>query len=842
MSNQVVPRRVLVALVLAALVALPAGQALQFDNAASQAKVVFQHSGPEWRIDPYPEVTGSGACWADVDQDGWDDLFLVNTRYWKKARDDAFKPRSQLFINGGDGTFRDVTDATGLGYRGAGQGCAFGDYDGDGFPDLYLSSYDQDVLYHNNGDGTFTNVTLAAGVDDTGLCGDFPCWGTGVAWLDFDRDGDLDIFVGNYVEWDGVGIASPNIYPGQRAFLWRNNGNGTFEEWSDEAGTRGVNDLEHSKAFAVVVNDYDQDGWPDVFVACDETVDYLYRNKGDGTFEEVAHQAGVADVRAGMGAEFEDITGDGWPDLYMTHYVDELSGFYTNNRDGTFTEHSGEYGLDIDLPYVKWGTGFHDFDNDGDNDLYFVNGHTYSSAANYHQPHILLRNDGVGAALQFTNITAQGGNPFTNATVGRGTAVSDYDHDGDLDIAMNNNGNVSAKLAQASDVQGNWVKVQPRQPGSNLHAIGARVALTDDSGRVQVRMVRAGHSFLSQDSLLLHFGMGTASPVQAEVRWPDGSTQTFTGLPTNGIARLDRSSGQVVRDTLSPTTAHAVLGVPAQNGYWRSVERALLVAQDHAIGTPSGVQGIEVRDPLTGAWRSSSGNEPLPWGEGRHTLWVRARDHAGNVEALWGREVTVDTTPPTSTARIDGIGLGLGWYQPAAVVEVEAHDASSGVAEIWWRLDGGPYQRYEDHAAVWDDRTHVFEWYVVDRAGNVAAPKRILVSVDGERPQGAFHRPLVGFDVVLGTVDVEVKVIDLVSGPYKVAFYLDDEPTPRHVDRWAHDGFTWRDNLGTEPGLHRVSAVAYDRAGNEDRVMGPTLLVLPSPLKTVAGAEAPPWV
>lgn len=820
------------ALLLAALALAGGALALRYEDAAGAAGVRFAHSGPDPRIERFPEITGGGACWADVDQDGFQDLFLVNNPYWNETKQAELRPTSRLFVSDGDGTFRDETAWSGLGFPDWGQGCAFGDYDGDALPDLFIAAWGMDALFRNDGDGSFTNVTVAAGVDDTGLCGDFSCWGAGAAWLDHDRDGDLDLYVANYVEWDGVGLPGPEYYNGQRNILWRNDGDGTFSEATDQAGVGDEPGPNHSKSFAAVVHDYDRDGWPDIYVASDTTPNTLFRNDRDGTFTDVAKEAGVDDSRASMGVAFQDADGDAWPDLYMTHYGGEHNGFYLNNRDGTFADHSGEGGLVGDWFDIGWGTGFHDLDLDGHVDVYAVNGHSSHLAPDHAQQRKFYRNLG-GAS--FENATATAGPFFTGGpAVGRGSAVADYDWDGDLDIAVNNS-NGTAMLGRASEAGGHWLAVVLRQPGMNRHAVGARVTVTLDSGALLSRAVQAGGSYLSQDALALHFGLGEAHPTGLEVAWPDGAVESFPPPARDAAYRLERG-GAVESDVLAPRTRVLPEGEAGANGWWRAIAGVRLDAEDRGLPFARGVASTAYR--LGDApWQGHRGElVPLALGDGVHLLWVRSEDHAGNREGLWPRELLVDSTPPVSRLLPGFAASSNGWYPGPLPVRLEAQDATSGVQRIEVRLDGAAWEVYAGPLLL-GEGVHHLAYRAVDVAGNVEAEREVRLAVDATPPEAWFVRPQpVG--LALGALLVEVAVQDRQSGPAAVAFFVDDEDAPRWVDDTPEDGFTWLAQL--PGGLHVLRARASDMVGLDAEARGPAVVAAAWPdLGAPAPAAAP---
>jgi hypothetical protein len=505
------------------------------------------------------EEMGCGVALIDYDNDGWPDIFLVNA-----------KANNYLFHNNRDGTFTDVTRKAGLKVSGWGQGCCVGDYDNDGFDDLFVSCFGRNVLYHNNGDGTFTDVSEQAGV-----AGAANRWGAGCCFLDYDRDGHLDLFVANYVNFDPAHAPQPGDsdycrynripvpcgpqgFSGGRNLLYRNRGDGTFEDVSEKSGIanpRGSVTATYVRdnwrpvgayGMGAVAADFDNDGWPDIYVACDTAPSLLYHNNHDGTFQEIGVPAGCAfdengAALSGMGAAVGDYDGDGWLDIVRTNFTDQLTVLYRNNGDGTFHDASLQAGLGINTKYVGFGVGFLDFDNDGWQDIFVANGHVYSQLAGrklhigYKQPRLLYRNLGNG---RFEDVSAQAGPAITTPNLGRGCAFGDLDNDGYVDVVVNNLDGPPSVLHNAEKNQNNWLMVKCRGTRSNRSAIGARVRLVS-GGRAQTREVMSGSGYYSQNDLRLHFGLGAANRVELlEVRWPSGSRQKLSDIKANQVLTI----------------------------------------------------------------------------------------------------------------------------------------------------------------------------------------------------------------------------------------------------------------------------------------------------------------
>jgi len=527
------------------------------------------------------EEIGCGLAFFDYDNDGWLDLFLVNgTRF--EGVSGEHPPTNFLFRNNRDGSFTDVTEKAGLIRSGWGQGCCVGDYDNDGYDDLVVTYWGGIVLYHNNGDGTFTDVTKKAGLVQKG-----PRWNTGCCFVDYDRDGLLDLFVANYVNFDpqaapqpgdnqycryfGLSVGcGPQGFSGGTNILYHNRGDGTFEDVSERSGVvvpRGpaaptfVSDQwipAGSYGLGVGAADFDNDGWPDIYVACDSVASRFYHNNHDGTFEEVGSEIGCAldgngKAQGGMGVGVGDYDCDGWLDIIKTNYSDQTANVYHNNGDGTFYDAVFQAGLGANTKYLGWGVGLFDFDNDGWPDIFMSNGHVFPEVdarklhVTFEQRKIVYRNLGHG---RFADVTAISGPAVTQPRPSRGMAFGDFDNDGDVDVAVINMNEPPSLLRNDSPSRTNWLKVKCIGTKSNRSAIGARVRVV--TGRhSQMNEVLSGSSFLSQNDFRLHFGLGRARQADlVEVRWPLGLMESFKNVKANQLLILQEGHGITRRQKL----------------------------------------------------------------------------------------------------------------------------------------------------------------------------------------------------------------------------------------------------------------------------------------------------
>jgi len=512
------------------------------------------------------ETTGCGVAFYDYDNDGWLDIFLVNG--WRLEGFPAGQePTSHLFKNNRDGTFTDVTAKAGLIHHGWGQGVCVGDYDNDGFDDLFVSYFGKNVLYHNNGDGTFTDVTDKAGVGGNGKR-----WNTGCAFVDYDRDGKLDLFVANYIDLDlatapvpesgpclykGVMVAcGPPGLKGGKNILFHNNGNGTFTDVSESSGILSSNG---TFGLGVLTGDFDNDSWPDIYVANDSSPSALYQNKKNGKFEDIAVIAGCAlspdgKPQAGMGVSAADYDVDGNLDIVKTNFAGDTPSLYHNLGGANFEDTTFTAGLGAHTQYLGWGCGFFDFDNDGWADILICNGHVYpeveqlKTEAGYAQRKLLYRNLRNG---KFEEVTEMAGPGITTPAAARGCAFGDFDNDGDIDMVVNTVNGPPQLLRCDSSSGNNWIKVKAIGTKSNRSGIGARVTCIatfpgETKPHRQIDEVRSGGGYFSQGDLRVHFGLGRADKVDVlEIRWPSGQVDTMKDVALNQVVFVKEGAGIV---------------------------------------------------------------------------------------------------------------------------------------------------------------------------------------------------------------------------------------------------------------------------------------------------------
>lgn len=513
------------------------------------------------------EAKGSGIAFFDYDQDGWLDIYLTNGTRLNTTWPPGQAPTTQLYHNNRDGTFTDVTAKSGLGRTGWQTGVCVGDYDNDGWDDLFCSFWGHNVLFHNNGDGTFTDVTK-----QTGLWKDAAHWGSGCTWIDYDRDGFLDLFVANYIEFDpfmadalrGESVCrfmgkpvmcGPRGLPPGTNILYHNNGDGTFSDVSEKSGI-----LKPGPRYSItaVSYDFDNDGWPDIYVAVDSEPSILFHNNRDGTFTDIALAAGCAysqegNEQAGMGVGVGDYDCDGWFDIFKTNFSADTSNLYRNNGNGTFTEVTFEAGVGLDLQDVKWGCGFIDYDNDGWLDILQVNGHVYPGVdrdnigQTFMEPRIVYRNLGNG---KFRDVSKDMGPGISARHSSRGCAFGDYDNDGDIDVLVNNMNEIPSLLRNEGGNRNNWIKLKLIGTKCNRTAIGARARVVTGK-HLQIDEVHSGTSVMSQSDLRLHFGVGQAQKIdRLEVKWPTTQkVEIFTDLPPNQILVIKEGSGIIQKIT-----------------------------------------------------------------------------------------------------------------------------------------------------------------------------------------------------------------------------------------------------------------------------------------------------
>jgi hypothetical protein len=513
------------------------------------------------------ETTGTGVAIFDYDNDGWPDIFLVNgTTLGDVPSTSTAAPTNHLYHNNHDGTFTDVTEKAGLLHTGWGQGVCVGDYDNDGFEDLYVTYYGKNVLYHNNGNGTFTDVSAQAGVAGNGKE-----WGSGCAFVDYDRDGKLDLMVATYVDfdlatapkpgerpdclWKGVPVmCGPRGLPWNSNILYHNRGDGTFEDVTKKAHIDKTNG---HYGLSVSTLDFDDDGWTDIYVACDSTPSILYRNNHDGTFTDVAVLAGAAFnedgmEQAGMGTTVSDYDGDGKLDIFKTNFSDDTSTLYRNSGDGTFNDTTFAAGLGLHTQYLGWGAMFFDFDNDGWPDLLLVNGHVYPEVdqahlgSDYQEPRILYHNKGNAT---FEDISSSSGPGITTHSSSRGMAVGDLWNDGRISAVVSNMNATPSLLVNQMRYDHHWVTVQTKGVKSNRDGLGAKIRVKASS-RILVDEVRSGSSYISNSDRRVHFGLGIVSKIDwIEIRWPSGIKEVFENPPVDKILTLTEGQGKAALDT-----------------------------------------------------------------------------------------------------------------------------------------------------------------------------------------------------------------------------------------------------------------------------------------------------
>ena len=532
-------------------------QAVTFVDATDEAGIHFQHSSGT-RSSLLIEDMGSGAAFADIDNDGDLDLYIVNIPRPLTHNVGAGLPRPHsetnvLYRNNADGTFTDITDSAGVGHHGYGMGCVFADYDGDGNLDLYVTNYGANVLYQNKGDGTFRDVTETAGVG----C---ELWSTGAAFADVDGDSDLDLYVCNYVTYDleklehkqaeslqsGKPVPSalnPHVFEPQDNVFYRNNGDGTFSDVTAEVGIAAPG----GRSMQCIFSDFDNDNDLDLYVANDTSVNYVYRNESNGAFTDVSNESWAADFRGSMGLTAGDYDGDGDSDLFISHWVDEENTLYRNllkedpsSKHIRFVDESYSAMLaEVSIKHIGWGTALFDYDNDADLDIFVTNGSTFQELNNPEvlipQADALYRNNGDGT---FTDVSESTGIAALPTRVGRGATFGDYDNDGDVDIFVVNNHAPPTLLRNDGGNRNGWLHVELIGTDGNRNAIGAKIQLKT-ADRTQVREVYAGESYMSSNSFIAEFGVRNATQVETlQVTWLNGETQVLHNIPVNQRLRV----------------------------------------------------------------------------------------------------------------------------------------------------------------------------------------------------------------------------------------------------------------------------------------------------------------
>jgi uncharacterized membrane protein len=519
---------------------------------AAASRITWVHTAGKSPQKYLPETTGAGCAFLDYDNDGWMDIYLVNS-----GKCDFYNPnpplRNALYRNNRDGTFTDVTEKAGVAAGGYGQGIAVGDYDGDGFPDLYVTQYGRSILYHNNGDGTFTDVTEKAGVAAPG-------WASSAVWFDYDNDGRLDLFVCNFVDFSKAknlpctaynkpGYCVPTLYKPTASWLFHNNGDGTFTDVSTSSGI-----AKHlGKAWGVVAADLNNDGKMDLFVANDTVQNFLYMNRGNGRFEEVGALAGVGysetgRPRSGMGVDAMDFNQDGWIDLFVANIDHEEYSLYQNNHNETFDDQADATAIGAATRLMSgWGLKFFDYDNDGNLDLFLANGNpddlieTIQKDVTYREPLMLFHND--GKALH--NVSAESGPIFARNLSARGLAIGDFDNDGAVDVLVSVNDAAPLLLRNTAAKDNHWLGIKLVGKKSNRDAIGARVTYhAGDLKRSRTKV--GGGSYLSSHDPRLVLGLGKRTKIDwLEVKWPEpsGATEKLTALPIDKYITIIEGEG-----------------------------------------------------------------------------------------------------------------------------------------------------------------------------------------------------------------------------------------------------------------------------------------------------------
>ncbi|MCD9184893.1 MAG: CRTAC1 family protein [Pyrinomonadaceae bacterium] len=536
--------------------------AVSLTNVAKQAGIDFKTIyGDEKKNRYLLETTGTGAAFIDYDNDGWQDIFFVNGTRLDALPKNVETPTNRLFRNKGNGTFEDVTAKAGLTRTNWGQAATVGDYDNDGFDDIFVSCFGKNALYKNNGNGTFTETAEKAGVANNKSR-----WASGSSFLDFDRDGDLDLFVGSYIDLDlktaplpetgpclykGLTVAcGPPGLTGGVNMLFQNNGNGTFTDISEKSGMRKT---DGTYALGAIAADFDNDNFQDIYVANDSAPAILYRNNKNGTFTDIALEAGCAysvdgKPQAGMGVSVGDFDRDGWLDIVKTNFAGDTTTLYRNVGKGVFDDVTFPAGLGLNTKWLGWGVGFVDLDNDGWLDIFQVNGHVYpeveklTTEAGYSQRKVLYQNLRNG---KFADISVKIGGAVMENIPGRGAAFGDFDNDGDTDIVINPV-NASPELIRNDSKSGNnWLKIKLIGTKSNRSAVGSRIKIIADDG-TQTDEVRSSNSYYSVNDSRLNFGLGTNKTVKKiEILWTNGQTETLENIDVNQFITIREGSGIV---------------------------------------------------------------------------------------------------------------------------------------------------------------------------------------------------------------------------------------------------------------------------------------------------------
>ena len=526
---------------------------IRFEDRRAESGVSFVLKNGTTPDKPVIDSVLGGVGLFDYDNDGFLDIFFTNGARIPSLEKDAPAFFNRLYRNNRDGTFTDVTERAGLRGAGYSMGVAAGDYDNDGWSDLYVAGLNRNFLYHNNGDGTFTDVTERVGVAGMGANGS-KMWSVGAAWFDYDNNGQLDLFVANYLDWnwgnskvcgeEGKRLScSPLVYGGQPNILYHNNGDGTFTDVSESSG------IAHhiGKGMGLAVADYDGDGFTDIFVGNDVMGNFLFKNLAGRTFTEVAIEAGVAYTEDGlpisnMGVDFRDLNNDGRPDLVITSLGGDTFQLYLNSGQGSFLPSTFPSGLGYDTVQMSgWGVGAYDLDNDGNKDVFTANSHVSENADlyrhdHYRQPNAVFLN--LGNA-RFRNVTAEAGPAMQVAAPHRGCAFGDLNNDGRIDVVVSAIGQPAELLYNTSAAENHWILVQAEGTRSNRDGIGTKIKLTSESGRVQYNHVTTSVGYLSSSDKRVHFGLGADRRArEIELHWPSGRVQVLRDVPANQILKV----------------------------------------------------------------------------------------------------------------------------------------------------------------------------------------------------------------------------------------------------------------------------------------------------------------
>lgn len=550
---------------------------IQFTDVTAQSGISFKHNSGSFGKKYLPETMGSGVCFLDYDDDGWQDILIVNSMDWPEHK--SHKSYPALYHNNRDGTFTDVTRDAGLATEMYGMGCAVGDFDNNGFDDVYITAVGSNHLFRNLGNGKFMDVTAKAGVSDPGFS-------TSAIWVDYDNDGKLDLLISHYVEWsvekdqfctlDGKNksYCTPQAYKGQSVTLFHNKGNGVFENVTKRAGLYDPS----SKSLGIAMLDYDDDGWMDLFVANDTEPDKLYHNNRNGTFTDMAVVAGVAygesgTTRAGMGADAGDYDHSGRQGLVVGNFTNEGLALYHNDGSGLFRDESLSSGVgSASLKSLTFGAFFFDYDLDGFLDIFTANGHVADDISvlqptlKYEQVPLVFHNSGNG---KFEDASARLGSALRRAVVGRGAAYGDFDNDGDLDLLLTTNNGPARLLRNDNGNKNDMLRIKTVGTRSNRDGIGAEVTLTTNKNVRQVAMVKSGSSYLSQSELPLTFGLGKpedGKAVKLEIRWPSGHKDAISNVKPNQFITIQEGKGIVSAQPIvfSPATSksHPEVAIP----------------------------------------------------------------------------------------------------------------------------------------------------------------------------------------------------------------------------------------------------------------------------------------